>query len=37
LDRTPGGAPAEALFLLSAVSQYIGAAIAITVFDEVEP
>lgn len=29
--------PPEALFLLSAVSQYIGAAIAVSVFDEVEP
>jgi inner membrane transporter RhtA len=37
LDRTLGAAPPEALFLLSAVSQYIGAAIAVTVFDEVEP
>jgi inner membrane transporter RhtA len=30
-------APAEALFVVSAISQYIGAAIAINVFDEVEP
>ena len=30
-------APPEALFVLSALSQYIGAAIAVTVFDEVEP
>jgi inner membrane transporter RhtA len=30
-------APPEALFVLSAISQYIGAAIAVTVFDEVEP
>jgi inner membrane transporter RhtA len=37
LDRTLDAAPPEALFLLSAVSQYIGAAIAVTVFDEVEP
>ena len=27
----------EALFVLSAVSQYVGAAIAVSVFDEVEP
>lgn len=32
-----GAAPPEVLFLLSAFSQYIGAAIAVTVFDEVEP
>jgi inner membrane transporter RhtA len=37
LDRTLDAAPPEALFLPSAVSQYIGAAIAVTVFDEVEP
>jgi inner membrane transporter RhtA len=30
-------APPEALFVLSAVSQYIGAAIAVTIFDDVEP
>lgn len=30
-------APAEALFLVSAISQYVGAAIAVNVFDEVEP
>ena len=30
-------APPEALFVLSALSQYIGAAIAVTVFDQVEP
>lgn len=30
-------APPEALFVLSAVSQYVGAAIAVTLFDEVEP
>ena len=27
----------EALFVLSAVSQYVGAAIAVSLFDEVEP
>jgi inner membrane transporter RhtA len=36
-DRTLATAPPEALFLLSAVSQYIGAAIAVSLFDEVEP
>lgn len=30
-------APPEALFVLSAVSQYVGASIAVTVFDEVAP
>ena len=30
-------APAEGLFLLSAISQYVGAAIAVNLFDEVEP
>ncbi len=30
-------APPEALFVLSAVSQYIGAAIAVSLFDDVEP
>lgn len=30
-------APPEALFVVSAVSQYVGAAIAVSVFDEVEP
>ena len=29
--------PPEALFILSAISQYIGAAIAVSLFDEVEP
>jgi inner membrane transporter RhtA len=37
IDRTLATAPPEALFLLSAISQYIGAAIAVSVFDEVEP
>lgn len=37
IGRTLTAAPPEALFLLSAVSQYIGAAIAVSVFDEVEP
>lgn len=36
-NRTLATAPPEALFLLSAVSQYIGAAIAVSVFDDVEP
>ncbi len=36
-NRTLATAPPEALFLLSAISQYIGAAIAVSVFDEVEP
>ncbi len=35
--RTLATAPPEALFVLSAISQYVGAAIAVTVFDEVEP
>ena len=30
-------APPEALFVLSAISQYIGAAIAVSLFDEVAP
>lgn len=30
-------APPESLFLVSAISQYIGASIAVSVFDEVEP
>jgi len=37
VNRTLATAPPEALFLLSAVSQYVGAAIAVSVFDEVEP
>jgi inner membrane transporter RhtA len=37
VERAMSGAPAEALFLVSAISQYIGAAIAVDVFDEVEP
>lgn len=35
--RTLDTAPPEALFVLSAISQYVGAAIAISVFDQVEP
>jgi inner membrane transporter RhtA len=35
--RALATAPPEALFVLSAVSQYVGAAIAVGVFDEVEP
>ncbi|MDJ0768119.1 MAG: EamA family transporter [Ilumatobacter sp.] len=37
VERTLATAPPEALFVLSAISQYIGAAIAVTVFDDVEP
>ena len=37
LDRTLATTTPEALFVLSAVSQYIGAAIAVTLFDDVEP
>ena len=37
VGRTLATAPPEALFVLSAISQYVGAAIAVTVFDEVEP
>ena len=37
VERTLATAPPEALFLLSAISQYIGAAIAVSLFDEVEP
>lgn len=37
VERAMSAAPAEGLFLLSAISQYVGAAIAVTVFDEVEP
>ena len=36
-DRRLARWPPEALFLVSAVSQYVGAAVAISVFDEVEP
>jgi inner membrane transporter RhtA len=35
--RSLDTAPPEALFVLSAISQYIGAAIAVSLFDEVEP
>jgi len=35
--RRAASAPPEALFLISAIAQYIGAAIAIGLFDEVEP
>jgi inner membrane transporter RhtA len=37
VGRTLTTAPPEALFVFSAISQYIGAAIAVSVFDEVEP
>ena len=37
VEHTLATAPPEALFLLSAISQYIGAAIAVSVFDQVEP
>jgi inner membrane transporter RhtA len=37
IERTLATAPPEALFLLSAISQYIGAAIAVSLFDEVAP
>ncbi len=37
IDRTLSTAPPEVLFLLSAVSQYVGAVIAVSVFDEVQP
>ncbi len=37
VERTLATAPPEALFLLSAISQYIGAAIAVSLFDEVAP
>jgi inner membrane transporter RhtA len=37
VERTLATAPPEALFVLSAISQYIGAAIAVSLFDEVEP
>ncbi len=37
VERTLATAPPEALFILSAVSQYIGAAIAVSLFDQVEP
>lgn len=37
VERALGTAPPEALFLLSAISQYVGAAIAVSLFDEVEP
>ncbi|MEO6651265.1 MAG: EamA family transporter [Ilumatobacteraceae bacterium] len=37
LRRAVAGAPPEVWFLVSAISQYVGAAIAVGVFDEVEP
>lgn len=37
VNRTLATAPPEALFVLSAISQYIGAAIAVSLFDEVAP
>lgn len=37
VGRTLDTAPPEVLFVLSAISQYVGAAIAVSVFDEVEP
>ena len=37
IGRALTAAPPEALFLISAISQYIGAAIAVGLFDEVEP
>jgi len=37
VERALSTAPPEGLFLLSAVSQYIGAAIAVSVFDDVAP
>ena len=37
VGHTLATAPPEALFVLSAISQYIGAAIAVSVFDRVEP
>ncbi len=37
VGRTLATAPPEALFVFSAISQYIGAANAVSVFDEVEP
>lgn len=37
IGRTMSAVPPEGLFLISAISQYIGAAIAVSLFDEVEP
>ena len=37
IGRALTASPPEALFLISAISQYIGAAIAVGLFDEVEP
>jgi inner membrane transporter RhtA len=37
VERTLSTAPPEALFILSAISQYVGAAIAVSLFDQVEP
>ena len=37
VNRTLATAPPEALFVLSAISQYIGAAIAVSLFDQVAP
>jgi inner membrane transporter RhtA len=37
VERTLATAPPEALFVLSAISQYVGAAIAVSVFDDVAP
>lgn len=36
-ERALAAAPPEALFVVSAISQYVGAAIAVSVFDEVAP
>lgn len=37
VGRTLATAPPEALFVFSAISQYVGAAIAVSLFDDVEP
>lgn len=37
IGRTLTAAPPEGLFLISAIAQYIGAAIAVSLFDRVEP
>jgi inner membrane transporter RhtA len=37
IGRSLNAVPPEGLFLISAISQYVGAAIAVSLFDEVEP
>lgn len=36
-DRRPAAVPPEALFVVSAIAQYVGAVIAVNLFDQVDP